>query len=107
MEKKSKSRLEQVKEGISKGEYTPKSVKTDDSRNYLPEKTSKSKFLAIFFGLFSIGILLMFWGYVTYGGSFFDENVTHRSCDFLSIEGFPTLVRCGDGTYWTANSFQE
>ena len=107
MEKKTKNRRETIEEGISKGEYPPKSFKTDKFVEDLPKKIEKSKFFAIFFGILSLAIMLTFWGYVTYGGSFFDENVTHRSCDFLSIEGLPTLVRCSDGTYWDASKHQS
>jgi len=103
MEKKTKNRRETIEEDISKGEYLPKSFKTDKFVENSPKKIEKSKFFAIFFGILSLAIMLTFWGYITYGGSFFDENVTHRSCDFLSIEGFPTLVRCSDGTYWDAS----
>jgi hypothetical protein len=93
MEKKSNTRLDEVNMGIKNGSYPEKLLKTK----------KKPNLLAIF--LFLVVLLLAV--YITYNslgmGNLFDENLTHRSCDFLSIEGFPTLVRCSDGTYWDAN----
>jgi len=107
MEKKPKNRLEQVKEAVAKGEYTPKSAQNDKKSNNTGETKGKPNFIAILFLILFLGTFMSFWAYVTYGGSFFDENVTHRSCDFLSIEGLPTLVRCSDGTYWDASKHTD
>lgn len=93
MNKKPKSMLEQVKEDVANGTYPEKLQKTKKNTNIL----------AIFLFILLIGTLVSFWAYATYGGSLFDENMTHRSCDFLSIEGMPILVRCSDGTYWDAS----
>jgi len=96
MEKGSTSRLKEIQESIKNGKMPEKRKETS------PKKEIKGFF--IYLSLSLLIILTIGFGIEYYGGmSFFDENVTHRSCDFLSIEGFPTLVRCSDGTYWDAN----
>lgn len=100
MEKKPISRLKEIQDDLERGKIPQKPRK-------IPQKAQLQGFLIYF--LISIILIMSIWfGIEYYGGmSFFDENVTHRSCDFLSIEGFPTLVRCSDGTYWDASKHTD
>jgi hypothetical protein len=98
MEKKSKNRLDEINMGIKNGSYPEKS-------NKISKKMEIKGFIIYLLIIIILG-LTIYIGINYYGGmSFFDENLTHRSCDFLSIEGFPTLIRCSDGTYWNASSY--
>ena len=100
MANKPKGRLEEIKQGIENGKIPQK-----------PRKISKKMEFKGFIIYFLISIILLMtiaFGIFYYGGtSFFDGDVTHRSCDFLSIEGFPILVRCSDGTYWDASRHND
>jgi hypothetical protein len=97
MEEKPKGRKD-----ILEGKFKDIPQGKEKTSNKTLGNVKKIDFKTIFF-LIIIFTLLGALAYFYFGGSLFGDSIIRRNCDFLTIDGVGTVVRCTDGTYWDAS----